>query len=187
MPRKPRYLEANRVYHVFNRRTDRQPLFTSPQAYREFVSLMEAGRERYNVRICTYCLMETHWHQAIWVREQDGATGVVRYLRWLSSSHALRFRSWSGTRGNGHVYQDRYKALPVHDDAHYLTLIRYIEANPIAAGLVERAEQWPWSGLADRTKRETRVLDRGPVALPSNWIAIVNRYRPEEDDGVAVA
>src|SRR5262245_49725663 len=137
MPRLPRVLEPNRVYHVFNRRNDRQRLFPSPRAYDEFLLLLEEGRERYDVRICAYVLMETHWHQAIWIREPDGAIAASKYLRRLSSRHALRFRCASGTRGDGHVYQDRYKAKPVKDDAHYLTLVRYIEANPLAAGVVD--------------------------------------------------
>lgn len=174
MPRKPRVLEPNRVYHVYNRRTDRQLLFPSPRAYDEFLDLLEMGVDRYGVRICSYCAVETHWHQGIWVHEHDGAGPVIGYLRWLSSSHALRFRFATETRGHGHVYQDRYKAKPVSDDAHYVTLVRYIEANPVAAGLVERAEEWPWSSFAERMSGRRRILDDGPVTLPEGWSDIVN-------------
>ena len=174
MPRKPRVLEANRVYHVYNRRTDRQRLFPFPRAYDEFLHLLEIGRERYDVRICAFCAMETHWHQAMWIRDEDGVTAAARYLRWLSSIHALRFRSASDTRGQGHVYQDRYKSSVVNDDDHYLILVRYIEANPVVAGLVDRAEQWPWSSLAERVSGRRRILDDGPVPLPENWVDIVN-------------
>src|SRR3954468_5898848 len=174
MPRKPRVLEQNRVYHVYNRRTDRQLLFPSPRAYDEFLDLLEMGVQRYEVRICSYCALETHWHQGIWVHENDGAAAVSKYLRWLSSSHALRFRFSTETRGQGHVYQDRYKARPVKDDEHYVTLVRYIEANPVAAGLVERAEEWPWSSFAERVSGRRRILHDGPVQLPEDWSEIVN-------------
>ena len=184
MPRKPRLLEANRVYHVFNRRTDRQRLFPSPCAYDDFVHLIERGRERFDVRICTYCVMDTHWHQGIWVRENDGATAVSKYLRWLAACHALRFRFASDTRGDGHVYQDRFKSVPVETDAHYLTLVRYIESNPVAAGLVERAEYWPWSSFTERLSGRRRILDDGPVPLPDDWPDIVNaRVGPEDVEG----
>src|SRR5437762_14336372 len=99
MPRKPRVLEANRVYHVFNRRTDRQLLFPSARAYDDFIHLLERGQKRYHARICTYCLMDTHWHQAIWVRDETDATRVADYLRWLDASHAIRFRVATDTRG----------------------------------------------------------------------------------------
>jgi len=174
MPRKPRILEPNRVYHVFNRRTDCQLLFPSPRAYEDFVGLMAKGRRTYDIQVCTYCVMETHWHQAIWVRDGQDATRVARYLRWLSASHALRFRRRSGTRGHGHVYQDRYKSVAVENVARYLTLLRYIEANPLTAGYVDRAERWPWSGLADRLSGQHRIICEGPFPLPGNWTEIVN-------------
>lgn len=173
MARRRRVLEPNLVYHVYNRRTDRQRLFPSPRAYDAFLDLLREGCERYDVRICAYVLMETHWHQAIWVRE-TGVTPVANYLRWLCGSHAGSFRRASGTRGYGHVYQARYTAKPVETDSHYLTVIRYIEANPVAAGLVRRAEYWRWSSLAERLGQGRRILSDGPVALPEPWIDIVN-------------
>ena len=186
MSRKLRVFEPNRVYHVFNRRTDRQLLFPSSNAFDDFLHLMAIGRERYKIRICSYCLMDSHWHQAIWIREA-GATSVVRYLQWLSANHAMRFRIRSDTRGFGHVYQDRYKSLVVHDDAHYLRLIRYIEANPLAAGLVDRAEHWPWSATSERVNGRRHILHDGPVALPDDWRERVNGYCQFDDDGIAVA
>jgi putative transposase len=187
MPRKPRALEPNRVYHVFNRRTEKQPLFPSPRAYDEFVLLIEEGRQRYDIRICGYCLMKTHWHQAIWVREGQGATMATTYLQWLSGTHAIRFRIKSGTRGQGHVYQDRYQSKAVSEETHYLTLIRYIEANPLSAGLVTRAEDWRWSSLQERISGNRRILHRGPVSFPDTWVDIVNS-RPcvSNDEGTDV-
>jgi len=174
MPRKPRVLEPNRVYHLYNRRTDRQRLFPSPEARDDFLDLLASGRARYRVRICLYCIMDTHWHQAVWIREPSEITVLSDYCRWLSSTHAIRFRIESSTRGDGHVYQDRFKSKPVQGDDHYLTLARYIEANPLAAGLVERAEDWPWSSLYERLSGQRRILADGPVPLPASWIDIVN-------------
>ena len=183
MPRKPRILEPGIVYHIFNRRTDRQRLFPSPKAFDDFMRLMAEGRERYNVRICAYCIMVSHWHQAIWIRDDDGAASESRYLRWLSGRHAVRFRCASGTRGDGHVYQDRYKSVAVRSEQHYLTLVRYIEANPLQAGLVQRAEEWPWSSLAGRLSGYRRILDDGPVSLPDNWREIVNTRSTAAEEG----
>jgi putative transposase len=49
--------------------------------------------------------------------------------------------------GYGHVYQSRYKSLPVESDRPFLTLVRYVERNALRAGLVDRAEDWPWSSV----------------------------------------
>ena len=182
MPRRPRVLEENCVYHVYNRRTDRQRLFPSPRAYDQFLLLMEESRERYGVLICAYVLMDTHWHQAVWIRDQDLRQPTINYLRRLSSCHALHFRSVSRTRGDGHVYQDRYKTKVAKDETHYLTLIRYIERNPLTAGLVDRAEQWPWSSCAERHSGRRRIVDDGPLQLPRNWIDIVNGREGHDED-----
>jgi len=181
MPRTKRVLEANRVYHVYNRRTDRQLLFPSADAYDEFLDLLEDGQRRYNIRICSYCLMANHWHQALWIRDAGGARDASNYLRRLSSSHAIRFRCASGTRGNGHVYQDRFKSPVVESDWHYLTLVRYIEANPLEAGLVRRAEEWRWSSLAERVSGNRRILHDGPVPIPNDWVEIVNSWSQRDE------
>jgi len=186
MPRKPRVLEPGFVYHVFNRRTDRQLLFASSRGYDDFIHLMERGRDRYDIAICMYCVMDTHWHQGVWVRDECDAVAVTKYFRWLSACHAIRFRAVSGTRGDGHVYQDRYKSKPVSTEAHYLILNRYIEANPVEAGMVDRAERWPWSSLSERLSGRRRVLQDGPVVLPSNWSDIVNT-RSQFDEYLALA
>ena len=176
MSRPIRVLAENRVYHVFNRRTDCQLLFPSHSASDSFLELIERGVERYEIRICAYCVMDTHWHQAIWVREGGGATAVVRYLQWLSARHATQFRFASKTRGFGHVYQDRYKAKVVNTIDHYYTLVRYIEANPLAAGLVTRAETWRWSSLAERLTNCRRILTEGPLPIPTGWPETVNAH-----------
>src|SRR5205823_2626141 len=103
-----------------------------------------------------------------------GARDVSNYLRRLSSSHAIRFRHASGTRGNGHVYQDRFKSPLVETDWHYLTVVRYIEANALDAGLVRRAEEWRWCSLAERIRGSRPIIDDGPVPLPNDWVDIVN-------------
>jgi putative transposase len=49
--------------------------------------------------------------------------------------------------GIGHLYQGRYKSFPVQSNAYYLTLMRYVECNPLRAGLVKKTEDWQWGSL----------------------------------------
>src|SRR5262249_9867175 len=76
-----------------------------------------------------------------------------------------------------HLWQGRYKSFPVQQDDHLLTLLRYLERNPVRAGLVERAEAWPWSSAGLRAGRgeAPAFFDPGPVALPRRWLAWVNQ------------
>jgi putative transposase len=103
-------------------------------------------------------------------------------MRWVTLTHAQRYHVSHATVGMGHLYQGRYKSFPVQDDRHYLTVLRYIEANPLRAELVADAGQWPWSSFAVRQGRESAVtLHDGPVELPSGWGGLVHRAMGRAD------
>lgn len=171
MARKRRYLQHHTVYHVFNRRTDKQCLFATPDAYEDFLRVLARGKRKFAVRLHAYCLMQTHWHLAL---SADDVSVMAQFLRWTATTHAVRFRFQTGTRGQGHVYQDRYKAVAIDGAVHYATVLRYIEANALAAGVVRRAEDWRWSSLHERRRPVSKVIDAGPWTLPPDWLALVN-------------
>ncbi len=67
------------------------------------------------------------------------------------------------------------------DARHFLSVLRYIEANPVVAGLVARAEDWAWSSLALRAAKPSNLLDPLPLDLPSNWSDLVNAWQPYQE------
>ena len=67
----------------------------------------------------------------------------VRFLRWLTLTHAVRWHKHHHSTGSGHLYQNHLKALAIAEDEHLLTVLRYVESNPLRACLVRRAEDWP--------------------------------------------
>ena len=81
---------------------------------------------------------------------------------------------------SGHVWQGRFRAFPIQEDDHLLSVARYIERNPVRAGLVERAENWPWSSAA-APLAESPILDPGPVERPDNWLEYVNEPQTEAE------
>jgi putative transposase len=169
--RNPRLLEGNVVYHVFNRRTDKQCLFASDAAYEDFLGVIERAKKLYPIRFHAYCLINTHWHFAA---SAEVPRTLSACFQWVATTHAVRFRVQTGTRGNGHVYQDRFKTKGVESAVSYVRLLKYIEANPVAAGLVERAEEYRWSSLHERKPGQTRLIEPGPWELPDTWLELVN-------------
>ena len=100
---------------------------------------------------------------------------MVEFMRWFQMVHSKRWHQFRQTEGAGALYQGRYKAFPVQDDDHFLTVCRYVERNPLRAGLVTRAEEWPWSSLGQRCRNcEGPRLETWPIPPPSNWVALVN-------------
>jgi putative transposase len=73
--------------------------------------------------------------------------------------------------GNGHVYQGRFKSFPIETSEYLLTVCRYVERNPVRAGLVTRAEQWQWSSAASS---KGAALHQWPIPRPQAWAEWVN-------------
>ena len=185
MPRAPRISPGGLAYHVLNRGTGRMRIFDDAGDYEAFERVLSAARERAGMRVCTYTLMPNHWHMVLWPR-RDG--DLSRFIGWLTMTHTQRWHAHRHTVGTGHVYQGRFKSFPIETDAHFLRVCRYVERNPLRAGLVNPAEQWRWGGLwvrRNRGRRAAELLDVWPVERPRNWLAHVNAAeRAEELDAL---
>jgi len=117
--------------------------------------------QRTPVRLLAYCLLSNHWHLLLWPRA-DGE--LSEFMRWLTLTHTQRWHANRHTSGTGPIYQGRFKSFPVQSDEHLLTVARYIERNPLRAGMVEHVEQWQWSSLcvaARQTRRSAKFLATG--------------------------
>src|SRR5947209_14045888 len=178
MPRTARQTPGGYVYHVLNRGTARLKLFRKPADYDAFLRVLEEAQQRCPTRLLAYCLMPTHWHLVLWP-EHDGQ--LSRLLRWLTLTHSVRWHTHRHSTGSGHVYQNRFKAFPVEQDEHLYAVLRYVERNPLRAGLVARAEEWAWSSLADRLRggEAARWLATWPVPEPRDWARWVNEPQTE--------
>ncbi|MCC6123993.1 MAG: transposase [Pirellulales bacterium] len=181
MPRTARSTEGGMVYHVLNRGNGRMRIFHKANDFAAFERVLAEGLERYPVELFTYCLMPNHWHLVLRPKT-DEALG--QWMRWVGVTHVRRHHEHYHSRGGGHVYQGRFKSFPVAEDDYFLALCRYVEANPLRAGLVDRAEQWQWSGLWRRAQGSggegELALSSWPVERSRNWIAWVNRDLNDE-------
>ena len=166
------------MFHVLNRGVRRMRLFRESRDYATFLEIAGRAQQKTPIRCLAYCLMPNHFHMVLWPHE-DG--DLSRYMFWLLTTHARHWHFGQGTRGTGHVYQDRFKSFPVYADEHFLRLCRYVERNALRAGLVSRAEDWAWSSLSQRLgDRGPLELSDWPVTRPAEWMALVNEDAPHE-------
>lgn len=179
MPRRGRLrrLADNGVYHVLNRGNCRMKIFAKAGDFAAFVKLLEEGRRRTGMRVLAYCLMHNHWHLVLWPRR---GADLSRFMGWIGTTHVRRWREHRGNSGEGHLYQGRFKDFLVQDDHHLLTVLRYVEGNPLRANMVRRAEAWPWSSLGGHAGAEGVgvELEPCPVPRPRNWLELVNQLPP---------
>jgi putative transposase len=149
-------------------------MFRKDADFEAFERVMVETHLRQPLRILSYSVLSNHWHFVAWPQE-DGQ--LTDYFRRLAHTHAMRWRVSHRTVGYGHLYQGRFKSFPVQSDDHLLSLLRYVERNPLSAGLVERAQLWRWGSLWSRGNGEEAMktlLSPWPVDRPSNWVARVN-------------
>jgi putative transposase len=177
MPRPLRFSPPGSVLHAINRGNDRRRLFDSPEDYAQFLALMAWAKQQTPIRILAYCLMPNHWHFILWPETHDA---VSLFLHRLCTTHSVKRRRETQTVGQGHVYQDRYHGFIIQSEAYYLRAIRYVESNPLRAGLVSRAADWKWSSLSERLARDTQLIDEGPIRLPDNWAQSVDESLPPD-------
>jgi putative transposase len=171
MPRRPRTATAGLVFHVMNRAARRLALFEQESDYALFIETLAEAHDRIPLRILSYVVMPNHWHLALWPDEDDQ---MPRFMAWLTGTHAHRWHLRRCSAGSGTIYQGRYKAIPVKDDYHFLVVCRYVERNPVKAGLVDDVADWPWSSVGTRARPIGPALGEWPVARPDDWVAYVN-------------
>ena len=163
MPRSPRVTDGGIIYHVLNRANGRMRLFDGAADYELMLAVLGEAHARVAMRTLGYCIMPNHWHLVLWPR---GDGDLSEFMRWLTVTHTQRWHASHGTAGAGHVYQGRYKSFPVQrtrpsaearrqgmlegGDA-VLSVLRYVERNPLRAKLARRAEGWATSSPTPTT------------------------------------
>jgi REP element-mobilizing transposase RayT len=148
MARRPRFHRPGGLYHVTLRGNLRSDIFLDDEDHRSFLALLAEGTGRFGYRVHAFCLMTNHVHLAL----EQGERPLSRGLQNLASRHARRLNERTGRAG--HVFQGRYGAFPVESDAYHLELIRYIHCNPVRAGMVARAGDYPYSSHRAYVGRE---------------------------------
>ena len=184
MPRQARVAPGGLIYHVLNRGAGRQALFDSPGDYAAFLRALADALKHEPVRVLGFCLMPNHWHLVLWPRS-DGQ--LARFMQRLTITHVRRWVEHKKRVGWGGVYQGRYKSFAVQDDAHLLTVLRYVERNPVRARLARRAESWRWSSLGQlHLPRDPDVplipIAKWPVPRRRDWVQWVNRPQTDKEE-----
>lgn len=183
MPRPLRPIEAGLIYHVINRGNNRQSVFRKPEDFDAFLRSLAELKARKPFDLYGYCLLNNHFHLLL----RPLGDSVSRIMQSLLVSHTQRYHKHY--QSGGHVWQGRFKSPVVKNDEHLLTVLRYIEANPLRAKIVTRAEEYAWSsyrvhglGEADELVDSLRTyeeLSHYPAVRQRRWAAMV--HRPFED------
>ena len=150
---------AGALYHITSRGDRREAIYEDDADRHLFLSLLNQVCEGHNWLCHAYCLMGNHYHILIETPDANLSKG----MRQLNGMYTQKFNQKHGRVG--HVFQGRYKAILVEKQAYLLELARYIVLNPVRAGMVRKAKDWPWSSY-----RATVGQSASPSCLTTDWL-----------------
>jgi putative transposase len=142
MPRRPRQETSEGVLHVFARGNGRQDIFLDDTDRERYLRLLGRTVTYARWRCLAYCLMTNHVHLLVETPEANLGFGMQR----LHGRYAQSFNRRHGR--DGHLFQGRYGAMRLRNDAHLWMAVAYIARNPVRAGLCRDPERWHWSSHA---------------------------------------
>ncbi len=159
------------VYHLFNRSNAQETVFRTHEHFAYFSEKYQSMLSDY-VDTVAYCLMRTHFHALIKVRDCD-TSKLCMTIGKLQSSYTRAINR--SCKRNGSLFQRHTKALPVYDLVYLKTLIAYIHQNPVRAGYVSTPELWQFSSYASMCDPQVSSIIQ--TIFPSKYFDSKNEFR----------
>jgi putative transposase len=141
MPRLSRIVAPGTPHHVTQRGNRRQPTFFRDGDYLRYLQLAAETCANAGVACWGYCLMPNHVHLILTPKDEAGLRKALAPLHWRYTYEVNKREGWTG-----YLWQGRFASYAM-DDAYFVQASRYAGLNPVRAGLVARAEDWPWSSV----------------------------------------
>lgn len=152
-------------HHLTQRGNNREPVFHTPEDRNAYLRILKGLADLHGTRILGYCLMGNHVHL---IGIPQLGSSFAQTLRQAHSEYAAR---WNRREERcGHVWQGRYFSCPL-DQQHLLTALRYVEQNPVRAGIVRQPWDWPWSSARAHTSAAA-----SDAFLDSAWPEVLGRW-----------
>lgn len=127
------------IYHVTSRGDRREPIYHDDEDRVAQIDVIARAMERFDAQVLAYCQMDNHFHLVLHTRRAN----LSRLMRHVNGVYTQAFNRRHGL--TGHLFQGRFKAILVDREAYLLELCRYVELNPVRAGMVGDAGAWRWS------------------------------------------
>ena len=135
------------LYHVTSRGDRREPIVEDDTDRQAWLDVVAQGVERFEASVFAYCLMSNHYHVVV----QTHRPNLSRLMRHVNGVYTQTYNRRH--RKVGHLFQGRFKAILVDEESYFLEVCRYVDLNPVRAGMVKRPQDWAWSSYRAHTGR----------------------------------
>ena len=172
MARLSRIVVPGVAHHVTQRGNRRMPVFFSDDDRHLYLKLLHDAASASGTRCLAWCLMDNHVHLILVPSTADGLRAMLGEAHRRYTRHVNFREGWSG-----HLFQGRFASYPM-DNTHLMVALRYVENNPVAAGLVSNASDWQWSSarshLAGKLAKGDQLTDIAEMGRHvRNWRAML--------------
>ena len=140
MPTQGRVVYDGAICHIIQRGNNKQKIFREEDDYEKFLALIKDYKDKYSFEVYNYCLMSNHLH--LLIRIVRGAD-LPKLMQGMFQSFRFHYRKKH--EYTGYLFQGRYKSKVVEKDAYLLECARYIERNPVRAGIVKDPFHYKWT------------------------------------------
>lgn len=139
MPRPRRIYYNNAVYHVTVRANNRETVFNDTWSKEKFLETLGRYQKRYDFVLYAYVIMPTHFHLVIETSHEKTISKVMHgFVLSLSCSFRRRYKR------TGHVWESPFHSRLIEDGQYLNTAVKYVENNPVRAGLIDEASEYRW-------------------------------------------
>jgi putative transposase len=183
MPRRPRLKLAGIPLHIIQRGNNRSACFFATDDYGYYLDHLQHLCQAEGVELHAYVLMTNHVHLLLTPREADGTSRLMKQLGQRYVQYVNRTYRRSGT-----LWEGRFRSCLIEAESYLLTCQRYIELNPVRAGMVAHPADYPWSSYRANANGETNPLLRPHacyLALGSDDVERQSSYRELCRDAIA--
>jgi putative transposase len=146
MARLPRFTLPGYPHHVIQRGNNRQAIFVSPENHQTLLDLMAESAKRFEVDVHAYVLMNNHFHLLLTPHTE---TGLPLMMQAVGRRYVRYFNDLQGRSGT--LWEGRYRSTVIEAERFLLACMAYIDLNPVRAGLVAQARDYPWSSYGHYT------------------------------------
>lgn len=140
MPRRARLVVPGIPWHIIQRGNNRSACFYADEDYRRYLDTLAEQAEKHGCSVHAYVLMTNHVHLLLTPAQEDSAALLMKHLGQRYVQYINRTYRRSGT-----LWEGRFKSCLAQQESYILTCYRYIELNPVRAGMVEQPGEYPWS------------------------------------------
>jgi len=160
MPRRGRILLENTPHHIVQRGHNRQAVFIEDADYYYYLKTLKEWKNKLDIKIYGYCLMTNHVHLIV---DPGNDIGSISQLMKRLAGRQTRYVNHLEAR-SGSLWEGRYKSSPIETERYLLACCRYVDLNPVRAGIVRQPADYRWSGYCQKAGlEEERWLDEDPV------------------------